>query len=496
MQREDAAGGAQGHPNAPFQMGNLQANGNDVVQHAGNEGQGAGHPLGVGNNPGGAAAGGGNPGGAGAEAVGGQPDLGRFGLDHEGGGVREGMREWIRNRARLRLPGPETIEDAVVTRDRGLISWSDLTSRFSRENFDSFFLSDISFRNIALYDVKEDDDLGEAIRTHCKVALNPSVTYVIRHTIFLNIPCYVIGNGASVVVECDLAFDIDSRTFSPLVVGMEDCVFLNISFERSTLRNGRVRAIRSYRSLVIQNCMFLGFLSTCIHARGGASIRGCQFLCCHMCIRSENLTCTVKQCIFERCVIGMLGLSKLIVRRCTSVECYTFVIFAAMGKMISCTAFGPPSMSPLRNVRICTCLCGHVRRLHNIHVVSNRRLSWPVFNRNTFSRMNVFLGNRRGVFHPISTAFSFCIINVEPAAASRLTLNHCYEGFCLVRRLTQIASSEDEPACSMTQMYCHCEDVHLVCSQRVVDITRSTVPNRRILSCNTGDYSSEEEDSE
>lgn len=148
------------------------------------------------------------------------------------------------------------------------MTWQELTARFTRENYDSFFLSDISFNNIAMYDVKEGDDLGEAIRTHCKVSLNPDVTYTIRSTIQLNIPCYIVGNGASVVIECDLGFNIDSRQFAPLVVGMEDCVFLNISFERSTNRSGRVKAIRSYRPLVIQGCVFVGLLSTCIHSRG------------------------------------------------------------------------------------------------------------------------------------------------------------------------------------------------------------------------------------
>lgn len=498
--RPDDGAGAD----AGIQMGNLQNPRDPVVQHENQLGGAFQNGLDQGGRR--AEPVGGGAGGNGLRGGGGLPDGHQFpgaagiGLDgvninEEGGIAVEGRQEWLRVRRRLRLPGPESVEEAIVCNERAPLTWEQITSRFTRENFDSFFLSDITFSQVLAYEVGPDEDLGEAIRRNCKVFLNPDVVYTINSTISLSIPCYVIGNGASIVVNCHLGFEIRGNQFAPLVPDMHDVVFLNCSFERGPHDRGRVRAIRSTRSMVVQGCVFVGFLATCITVRGGGSIRSCQFLATYVCIlNTPGFTLVVKQCIFERCVVCVLAKGKTYLRRCMSLDCQTFALFASLGGMSECTAIGPRLESPLRNIKLCTCACGHVSRLYNIHVVSNRRLSWPGFDRNTFTRMNIYLGNRRGIFHPSCTSFSFCIINVESAAASRLTFQHCYEGLCYVRRLAQPAASEPGQEVDMTQMLCLCQEAHFVPRQRVVDITSRVVPNRRNVSCNTGDYSSEEDD--
>lgn len=513
VERDNAIQNAGAGEHAILQVGDLPGAGNEVDQHEEpviqvdepNQGRGPANPgeqFGGGgqegravendirpdglHNEGGLLDGNQFPGGAG----GGLEDL-----NGEGGVAVEGRQEWLRVRRRLRLPGPETVEESIVTNDRPQLTWAQLTARYTRENFDSFFLSDINFSHILAYEVGPDEDLGEAIKTNCKVFLNPEVTYTLNSTVALNIPCYVIGNGASIVVNCHLGFDIRGTQFTPVVPDMHDVVFLNCSFERGEHERGRVRAIRSNRAMVIQGCVFVGFLATCVTVRGGGSIRSCQFLATYVCIlNAPGFTAVVKQCIFERCVVCVIAKGKTYVRRCMVLQCHTFVVFANTGGVTDCTAIGPPTTSPLRTIKLCTCMCGHASRLYNIHVVSNRRLPWPIFDRNTFTRMNIYLGNRRGIFHPSCSSFSFCVLNVETAAASRLTLQHCYEGFCFVRRLAQPAANAPGQAFDMTQMLCLCQETHFIPRQRVVDITRRVVPNRRLVSCNTGDYSSEEED--
>lgn len=410
----------------------------------------------------------------------------------DGGLAAEGVREWGRRRRRYRIPGPEAVEESVVAGNHRVVPWRDIISRVDRNNIESLFIQDLNFLHVQAYRVPPGEDLGSAIRRHAKVWLEPEAEYFIAETVRFDGPAYVIGNGASIVIECSLGFKISNHDYAPRVPEMEDVVFLNCRFEAGGFNAGRIKAIRADRLVIFQGCVFSGFFKACISARAGARLRACFFLCCHICLLSYYITSSVKQCTFERCVVCLIGQSRLHVRRCMAIECHTFVVFASTGSVSGCMVTGPVANSPMRSIRLSTCICGHPRRLHCIHVVSNRSLPWPSMNSNTFSNLTVYLGNRRGVFHPSATAFQFSVVNVESAARHRVTLTHCYDGFCFVRCIAPVVAEghEDYP---IDTLPCHCGQSHVVCRLRVVDISRFALANRSLVSVNNGDFSSEEE---
>lgn len=354
---------------------------------------------------------------------------------------------------------------------------------------------ELSFENIEAYKLADPFGLGDALRAHVKVELDPEVEYHEVEPILLDGPMYLIGNGATVHVNCDIGFRVTSQRRCPRVQMMEEVAIVNTCFQAGDHNGSKIKLIRSDRMLILQGCVFFGFFKTCISARAGLRARGCHFSTCHVAIVCYYSTACVKQCIFEKCVIGVVGQCKLLLKRCSCVDSICLAIFASIGSMTHCTVFGPPASSPLYPLRMCTCVCGHARRLRSVHVVSNRALCWPSMNWNTLTNASVYLGNRRGVFHPVSTMFSFTTIDVEMAASYRISLQHCYESYCFVRKLGQICNDRTpETEMAVEQCVCHCERVHVVTRPLLIDITHRCVANRTTVSVSNGDLSSEEED--
>lgn len=395
------------------------------------------------------------------------------------------MREWVRYR-------DMDVDDAVEAEPSGVVSWGEVVRRADLNNVDSLFLSDLSFHNVFTYEVDPGEDLCSAIRRHAKVRLNPRHVYTLGETGHLDCACYVIGNGATIVVNCAIGFTITSHEFAPRVNQMEDVVFLGCNFQAGSYRGGKVKAIKTDRFVIVQSCLFTGFMGCCISTKSGCRIKACQFLCCNIGVVSYHLTSSIKQCIFQRVAICAVGQGRLFVKRCTAIDCHTFVIFGSVGSVSECSVMGAIHPSSMRRLRLCTCMCGHVRRLHTVHVVSNRTLPWPSMNMNTFSNCTVYLGHRRGVFHPSCTSMHFSVVNVESASSHRVTFSHCYDGFCRVRQISPVLS-DGTPNYPVEGMLCHCRHIHLVCRMRVIDMTREAFADRSQVSVANGDYSSEED---
>lgn len=380
-----------------------------------------------------------------------------------------------------------------MLQNRRRVTWQECCEIYRENGCNSFSLMSLTFEDIETYNMSPEDDWETVLQTHCKVALHPDHVYHIRNTVTTTNPIYVIGNGARIIVNCQLAFNLKNAVYVPDILNMGNCTFVDVMFEGGD-DSSNYSAIRSTRGLVIHGCTFVGILGTAVLSENVVYARGCTFLSCYLAIRHCGFfRSTIRNCYFEKCIMAIVGQGEVVVKNNTSLGCHTFVIVGEKAKICGNTVVGVRNDSSMRGVKMATCLGGHVRRMYSIHIAANRRRCVPEFNDNSLHRVTVFLGYRRGNFTPNRTNFSFSILMVERGMRDHLFLRHAFVGFFAVRMVVGNVINNEAAREEVRALVCHCERHHWVPRQRVRDISGYCLPHRRIHSCDTGDYSSSDE---
>ncbi|AEK98444.1 E1B 55K [Titi monkey adenovirus ECC-2011] len=332
------------------------------------------------------------------------------------------------------------------------ITWQEVWDDFLRG--DMFLRDRYTFEQIRTHWVDPHEDLGLAIATHCKVALHPDRTYRVRDKIFIQNCCYVIGNGATIMVETSerVAFQLGMQQMSPSITGMFGCTFVNCRFSCDP-NVFRGICIAANTSFLVHGCHFFGFPGDCIVANVGGRVRGTTFTSCFKGIYNPGRhALSVSKCIFDKCMIAIstLGFSKI--RHNVATECLCFLLCRGLGRIQGNTVHGPY----LSSHRMVTCGDGTIQTLRTIHIVAHPRRTWPVFEHNVLMRTSMYLGNRRGIFMPRQSQAFHTNLVLDQHASTQVSISGLYDMSLQIYRTLRV----DETRSRL--MHCECGESHLV----------------------------------
>ncbi|ADD17099.1 large T-antigen [bat adenovirus 3] len=346
------------------------------------------------------------------------------------------------------------------------------------------------FESVQAVRVEPGEDLGAAIREHAKISLKPGAIYEITASIVVTGACYIIGNSAILRVNVPNGapvFTIANSEPIPAVGFMERICLANIMF----VNGGSSKAVccMSTRNILIHGCVFSGAHMLCLDMRAGAEVRGCQFVGTVCAVRSRGFyNLRVKNCTFERCVFGVVADTKVAISHCFFGDCCCAIKMALTGSVThSQVIITNRQLAPM-NIQLCTCEehGSHVRPLGNVHVCSHPEAPWPKFQSNTFNRVRVYLGKRRGVFHPRNCLFGLSIIAAPAGVAQQTYFFGVFDGTCAVIQLTEGEEDAGERLCT-------CGERHMTPLMQASYIVDTRV-NRELNSHDTAEYSSSDEE--
>ncbi|AEP16428.1 large T antigen [Equine adenovirus 1] len=420
-------------------------------------------------------------------------------LRRGGNGVDGGARRQRRGRPRI-LGGPvnppERIEDVLAAQaDDGRVE--------RRRIFPFSYIAEYerthgitdqwSFENVATYIMGPEEDWGECIRQHAKIALVPGERYVVSRKVQITSACYIIGNGATVVIQIEgrgPAFQVQTRDHIPCIEFMERVCFSGIIFENGP--GNKVPCFVSENNILLHGCVFSGSHLLCLDLRGGGEVRGCYFIRAVCGIRSKGLyTARVKHCVFEKCVFGVVVKSKLNLSHSSFYECNCSLCMSNSGSVSHCYFGKSDQSSLLIDLALCTCEGGgaHAVPLGDIHFGSNREEPWPKFSNNVLNRMRLYLGRRRELFFPKFCMLGLSVISAPPGVVQgRICLSATYESSAaVVQMVKQDFSSAEERLCT-------CGERHFTPTVINVLISDEIKPNRQINSLDTAEFMSSDED--
>ncbi|QHR77488.1 E1B 55K [Squirrel monkey adenovirus] len=349
-------------------------------------------------------------------------------------------------------PGPSSRTVALMNRSRlECVGWQDVWEDFVRG--DMFLREKYTFEQLRTYWVHPNEDLGQAIARHCKVALHPDQTYRVRSKIFIQNCCYVIGNGATVVVETSerVAFHCGMQQMCPAITGMFGCTFTNIRFTCDS-NAFRGTCIMANTSVLVHGCQFMGFPGDCVVTNVGGRIRGCVLTACFKGILNPGRhSLSVSKCIFDKCIIAVSTMGFAKIRHNYATECTCFLLCRGVARIQHNTVQGPFYG---HNYRMVTCGDGTVQSLRPIHVVAHPRRQWPVFEHNVLIRTSVYLGCRRGMFVPRQCQAFHVNFVLDHHAATQVSISGLFDMSVQIYRVLRMEERRQR------MMHCECGEVH------------------------------------
>lgn len=350
------------------------------------------------------------------------------------------------------------------------------------------FTEKYSFCEIKTYFATPLDDLEQALNRHVKVALLPGVTYVIDRPWRILSSCYLIGNGATLKVNCSggAAITFSNSMDSPMIFGMDLPTITNVAFVGSNESLGQL--IFSTCKIMIHACSFVNIFGTCLRTTTLSYIRGCLFVGCERAIRADGeYPIRVKHCTFRNCIVCIATKCDYEICGNSCVNAVCFLLTNAYGKIknnfISCNS----SEDSFKNVALYTCFGGNINPLCSIHIVANRKKYWPVMNQNSLYKCKVFLGYRKGIFKPNQCAFHYTTICLDINTANKLSMHGAYDQTVNVSKIVSTSSEQK------VVVPCECGVSHLHSESRVAVITEESKVNPFSQSCHCLEYSSDEE---
>ncbi|AWO77096.1 large E1B [Tree shrew adenovirus 1] len=307
------------------------------------------------------------------------------------------------------------------------VTYSEICADFRSGSFSDFFLEKYNFAQVLPYKMQPDDDWTDMIAQHAKIELDPTKEYVILSTVFIQSNCYIIGHGAKIVIvgEPGIAFKVLTKSFGPVITNMWAVSFTDCVFQRRDSYNGKVFTCAS--QVLFHNCFFVGFTGTCITSTAALTVRGCQFLACYrpiMFLAAFDLT--VKHCVFDKCVIAISteGDFEISSNLCTDSCC--FLSTSGTGIFSYNSIVNPFTLQDSAEFSMVTCADAKVQLLHTIHIHSNPKLVYPQFLHNVLLRAKLFVGRRRGGFHPHFCSLKYSLLTLAKGSERKVNLSTCY----------------------------------------------------------------------
>lgn len=350
------------------------------------------------------------------------------------------------------------------------------------------------FENVDTHDLLPTDDWEVAISRHAKIMLDSRHVYHIHATIKIRGACYIVGNGAKVVVHLTegAAFQVVGGVQIPCIGHMERVCFTGVLFERSHAEN-RAIVISAETPVVVHGCTFLGAHSLCVGLRSGGVIRGCHFMANVCAVHTHApFRVGIKNCVFEKCFFGALIQCRAVVRGCMFVDCVNSMTLGGIGQIsvTQCSFVVTNRAAPPFGVRLCTCVQGsHVVPLGNIHVCPSR-VGYPRFERNTLSRIRMYLGRRRGLFHPKYCMFALSVVCSFRDVTNRLTMHGVFENTMAIMQTVRLDGS------NMEDRLCTCGVRHPTPLMVNVNVSAEVKLDRELVSVDTAEFSSTDDDSD
>ncbi|APC26055.1 E1B large T-antigen [Bat mastadenovirus G] len=348
-----------------------------------------------------------------------------------------------------------------------------------------------NYSSVKTVRVNPGDDLEAAIRLHAKISLQPGGVYELNRNIRVVGACYIIGNCAVLKVNLPQGgplFTVSHSEPIPAIGFMERVCFSNLVFE--SVGSSKAICCVSNRNILFHGCIFSGAHMLCLDMRAGAEVRGCQFFGAVCAVRSRGLySMRVKNCSFERCVFGVVAETKVNINRCFFGDCTCSIKLSTVGSVTNSQVIVTNRHQSPMNVQLCTCEDGgHVQALGNVHIGSHCEAPWPKFEGNTLNRVRMYMGRRRGVFHPRHCLFGLSVIAAPTGVAQQVYLYSVYDTTCGIMQLSTYEGDAGERLCT-------CGERHSTPCMRASYVTDSRV-NRDLNSHDTAEFSSSDEDEE
>ncbi|BAH18880.1 55kDa protein [Human adenovirus 54] len=332
-----------------------------------------------------------------------------------------------------------------------------------------------------------DEDWEEAIKKYAKIALRPDCKYRVTKTVNIKHACYISGNGAEVDIDT-----LDKSAFRCCMMGMRvgvmnmnSMIFINIKFNGEKF-NGVLFMANSHMTL--HGCSFFGFNNMCAEVWGAAKIRGCKFYGCWMgVVGRPKSEMSVKQCVFEKCYLGVCTEGNARVRHCSSLETGCFCLVKGTASIKHNVVKG---CTDERMYNMLTCDSGVCHILKNIHVTSHPRKKWPVFENNLLIKCHMHLGARRGTFQPYQCNFSQTKLLLENDAFSRVNLNGIFDMDVSVYKILRYDETKSRVRA------CECGGRHTRMQPVALDVTEELRPDHLVMACTGTEFSSSGEDTD
>lgn len=368
-----------------------------------------------------------------------------------------------------------------------VVTYLEVLQELADGTIDSF-TEKYSFCDIKTHFVKPDEDIEQALNRHCKVALFPGATYFINNPWRIMSCCYLIGNGATIQINCSggAIMSFSNSIDSPMIFGMDIPTITNVTFVGSADSVGQL--IFSTCKIMIHDCTFVNIFGTCLRTTTLSYIRGCLFIGCERALRADgDYPIRVKHCTFRNCIVCIATKCDFEICGNSCVNAVCFLLTNAYGKIknnfVSCNS----SEDSFKNVNLYTCFGGNINPLCTLHIVANRKKWWPIMSQNSFFKSKLFLGYRKGVFKPTQCAFNYTSISLDINAVNKLSMHGAYDHTVTVSKIVSISGDQK------VIVPCECGVSHLHSEVRSATITEETKVNPFAQSCHCLEFSSDEE---
>lgn len=384
-------------------------------------------------------------------------------------------------------PPPSASLEEAVERGRGFeyIGYQEVVEEFraSRELFSEKY----SFEDIRAVEVSPEADLEDAIATHAKIKLQPGREYRLSSPLTIRACCYVLGQGATIRVTTSAqpAIRVSALQVGPSITGMWGVTFVNCRFERAPELRGVL--IRAATHVLFHGCAFSGITGTCLELGAGGYVRGCEFTSCYRGVASvSSRDVKVRQCYFDKCLLGVTAAGDFRLSGNLSVETYCFAHVEGEGLIKGNTVKSPTRWTGVSGFSLVTCADGQVTALGSLHVVAHRGRRWPTLQGNVFVRAKLYLGNRLGVLSLPQCAFFRSSICVDARAANKLVLACAFENGVTVYKVLR---QEHRPTVKM----CVCGSSHYANPLVFGIISAEINSSRYSFTVDSAEYSSDDE---
>ncbi|ACJ14505.1 E1B 55k [Murine adenovirus 3] len=346
----------------------------------------------------------------------------------------------------------------------------------------SFFLTDLHFERVRVYEFGEGEgDLGEAIATHAKIALDPGVVYHVRRPVQIQGLCYVIGRGAVIQVHSTVGqrafqvFRVLDR--SPRIMGMLNVTFVECKFHWVQEGDSEVSLCRQFTLFylaydsIFYACDFFGFSGLTLRSMCHIRVEGCTFVGCAVALHHADVSdLKVKGCHFSQCIVCIFADGPALLTGNCATNCDCFAILEQEGLVAYNSVVYKLPGEDAEDLIICH--HGYLYPLSSIHIVRSLSCEYPKFKNNVFAHVDMHVGLRQGLMHFKQCNLSYVYCMVEGESVPRTSFYSSYLQSVTIAQIVHF-SREFWRVC-----LCFCGQRHKLHFPSVVHITPTAVPDR------------------